>query len=248
LLTDAMLLSDRLIASLREEGQEVNQETIEKVADASGEIAKTMDTGLILAGKFGSFFKGTLDTTGKMLENEIRFIAAKRSVRLSDKWNQFMDARMLSAPTRPIPPNFALPLFTAAVLEEDDELQDTWARLLVNAGDAATPMELRSAYVEILRGMSAADVRNLAMLAELSLRYVDKGYAQPVATDTLPGGGDNHGETGGTPAPISSTLGISLNNLSRLGCIIPASGWGGVSFFHMVNVTHLGMALYRACS
>jgi hypothetical protein len=64
-----------------------------------------------------------------------------------------MDARGLAAPTRPLPPNFVLPLLTAAVVEEDDELQDTWARLLANAGDAATEMELRTAYVEILKGM-----------------------------------------------------------------------------------------------
>jgi hypothetical protein len=226
----------------------VDQDTVGRIADAGGEIAKTVDTGLKLAGKFGSFFHGAMQTAGKMLENEVRFIAAKRGVRLSDKWNEFMDARQLNAPTRSIPPKFSLPLLTAAVLEVDDELQDTWARLLVNAGDAATPMELRTAFVEILKGMSAADVRNLKALAELSLRHVDKSYPQPVATDSLPGGGDNHGEVAGMPAPISDALGVSLTNLTRPGCVIPASGWGGVSLFHMVTVTHLGMALYRACS
>ena len=65
--------------------------------------------------------------------------------------------------------NFAIPLLTSGMLEEDDELQEAWATLLVNAGDAATEMELRTAYVEILKGMSGFDVKNLSRLAEATL-------------------------------------------------------------------------------
>lgn len=140
-------------------------DTIGRVADATGEIAKTTDTALKLAGRFGSSFRGALDTAGNMIENEIKFIAARRALRLSDNWDKLMDARGLATPSRSLPANFVLPLLTAAVLEEDDDLQDTWARLLVNAGDAATEMELRTAYIEILRGMSAFDVKNLAVMA-----------------------------------------------------------------------------------
>ena len=204
----------------------IDQDTAGRFADATREVAKTADTALKLTGKFGSYFDGALSTAGKMLDNELRFIGAKRGARLSERWNEFMDARSLPAPTRHIPPNLLLPLLTAAVLEEDDELQDTWARLLVNAGDAATPIELRTAYADILKGMSAFDVKNLAALAELSSRLNDSGFAKPIPTDSLPGGGDNNGQITETPAPISDHLGISLNNLTRLGCIIPASGWG----------------------
>jgi Abortive infection alpha len=49
----------------------------------------------------------------------------------------------------------AVPLLAAAILEEDDELRDAWARLLVNAADAATEMELRTAYVEILNDLAS---------------------------------------------------------------------------------------------
>ncbi len=117
----------------------MDQNTIGKVADATGEVAKTADTALKLVSRFGSAFEGALNTAGSMIENEIKFIAARRALRLSDRWETLMEARGLAAPTRPLPPNFAVPLLTTAVLEEDDELQDTWARLLVNAGECNNP-------------------------------------------------------------------------------------------------------------
>jgi hypothetical protein len=101
----------------------MDQDTVSKVADATAEVAKTTDTALKLAGRFGSSFKGALDTTGKMLEREIQFIAARRALKLSDKWEALMNARGLPTPTRALPPNFVIPLLTSAVLEEDDEAQ-----------------------------------------------------------------------------------------------------------------------------
>ena len=62
----------------------MDQDTVSKVADATGEVAKTTDTALKLAGRFGSSFKGALDTTGKMLEREIQFIAARRALNFSN--------------------------------------------------------------------------------------------------------------------------------------------------------------------
>ncbi len=227
----------------------MDQDTVGKVADATAEVAKTTDTALKLAGRFGSSFKGALDTTGKMLEREIQFIAAGRALKLSDKWEALMNARGLPTPTRVLPPNFVIPLLTSAVLEEDDELQETWARLLVNAGDAATEMELRTAYVEILQGMSAFDVKNLSIMAEASLTFRGKVAVPILETWNLPNRAVAHDEASGAGEPISDAVGISINNLSRLGCISPASStFGGRPIFAYATVTSLGTALYKACS
>jgi len=225
----------------------VDQETFGKIADATAEMAKTADTALELGGKFGSIFKGPLNTATSMIENELKFIAAKRALRLSDKWDALMHARGLDAPTRPLPLNFLLPLLTTAVLEEDDELQETWARLLVNAGDAATEMELRTAYVEILKGMSAFDVRNLAAMAMASLA-IPSGKPRAVLTINLPAASEGFAGHFTKAPTISRELGVSLANLSRLGCAMPAGGMDGSVQYTIMTVTDLGLALYQACS
>ncbi len=227
----------------------MDQDTLGKMADATGEVAKTANTALRLAGRFGSSFKGALDTTGKMLEREIQFIAARRALKLSDRWEALMSARGLGAPTRMLPPNFVIPLLTSAILEENDELQETWARLLVNAGDAATEMELRTAYVEILKGMSAFDVKNLSVMADASQKFRGKVAIPILETWNLPDHAVAHDEASGAGEPIPDAVGISINNLSRLGCITPASStFGGRPIFAYASVTSLGTALYKACS
>jgi hypothetical protein len=227
----------------------VDQDTIGKVADATKALAETSDTALKVAGKFGSYFDGPLRTIAKAMDRELQFIAAKRGLRLSDKWGALLAARGQAMPTRHIPPNFVVPLLTTAVLEEDDDLQDTWARMLVNAGDATTEMELRTAYVEILRGMSAFDVRNLSVMAKATLDFRGKVTIPILETWNLPNSAKGLDEAAGAGEPLSEAVGISINNLNRLGCIASASStFGGRPVFAFATVTSLGLALHKACS
>lgn len=223
----------------------IDPRTIGKVADASGEIAKTANTAIVAATSLGNVIRGPVDEIIGMVGDRLRFVRWRGQLTLGDKAAAIMRERGLQAPTRDLPINFAVPLLTSAILEEDNELQAAWARLLVNAGDETTPMELRTAYVEILRGMSGFDVRNLTQVAKAQL-LAPPGVNGYVATTNLPqsalwspsgGGGD-----------ILKEVAISLANLSRLGCIAPTSGFGGGITFSNVLVTELGLAMYRACS
>lgn len=226
----------------------MDESTVGKVADAGAEIAKTAKAALDLTGRFGSFFREPLKEAVAILHNEIKFIRATRELSLASKWQKLMAFRGLREPTRRLPPNFAIPLLVTALLEEDDELQETWARLLVNAGDAANPMELRVAYVEILKGMSAFDVRNLSLMAKASLEAKEKSYLPVVETWYLPTSAKVHEENSEVTGTISNGVGISLANLNRLGCAAPAYGFGGMAIFSLMTVTHLGRALYLACT
>jgi len=227
----------------------VDQGTIGKVADATKAVAEAGGAAIKAAGKFGSYFDGPMRTIAIMMDGELRFIAAKRGLRLSDKWIALLAARGQAMPTRHIPPNFVVPLLATAVLEEDDDLQDTWARMLVNAGDATTEMELRTAYVEILRGMSAFDVRNLSVMAEATLGFRGKVTIPILETWNLPNSAKGLDEAAGAGEPLSEAVGISINNLNRLGCIASASSTlGGRPIFAFATVTSLGLALHKACS
>ena len=217
-------------------------------------IAKATEAGLETAGKMidastklGRVFKGPIVELVGILQDRLKFARWERQLAMFDKTQRIMAARGLKVPTRELPLNFVVPLLTSAVLEEDDELQEIWARLLVNAGNATTEMELRTAYVQILRGMSAFDVGNLAKLAEAALTApkadqiyvttINLPYSSEVSPNTFPNG-----------TALSREVGISVANLIRLGCVAAPSGFGGgVNFFHVV-VTDLGLALYEACS
>jgi hypothetical protein len=227
----------------------VDQDTVGKVADATGELAKTADTALKLAGNFGGILKGYLGEKVGILEDRVKFARWERRLAFIDKASSIMRNRGIAAPSRELPLPFAVPLLNNAMLEEDDVLQETWARLIVNAGDASTEIELRTAYVDILRSMSAFDVKNLAVMAEASREFRGKVTIPILETWNLPNFVMAHDEASGAGEPLSEAVGISINNLNRLGCIASASStFGGRPIFAFATVTGLGMALYKACS
>lgn len=220
-------------------------ETVGKVADATKAVADLGNTAIVAASNLGSVIRGPVDDILAILSDRLRFVKWRGRLTLGDKAAAIMKKRGLQEPTRDLPINFAVPLLTTAIVEEDDELQETWARLLVNAGDASTEMELRTAYVEILRGMSGFDVRNLSKLAQAQLSAPTGQFGFISAVD-LPHSANWF--RSGSADTIPDEVALSLGNLSRIGCVVPAAGWGGGINFAMVLVTELGVAMYRACS
>jgi hypothetical protein len=225
----------------------VDQDTIGKIADATKALADTGGKMVEATTSFSRVIKGPVEDLLGIAWDRVRFARWERKLALADKANAVMKARGLDGPSRELPLKFAVPLLTAAVLEEDDELQEIWARLLVNAGNKATEMELRTAYVEILKGMSAFDVKNLARLAKATLA-VPPGKSRAVLTIDLPESTEPFAGHFTREPVISRELGISLANLSRLGCAMPAGGMDGAVLYTIMTVTDLGLALYQACS
>jgi len=235
-------------ARLRGEGLNlVDENTVAKAADAAKAVAVTSGKAIEAATNFGRVIKGPVEELVGIVEDRVKFARWERQLALTDKAEAIMERRRLSKPTRDIPLNFAVPLLTHAILEEDDELQEIWARLLVNAGDAATDIELRTAYVEILAGMSAFDVKNLAVMAAASLDA--PGVISPaLETWHLPNSAAVWAPSPGKTGGLSKELGISLANLSRLGCAYPGGGLDAGVNFGLMTVTDLGRALYLACA
>jgi hypothetical protein len=96
--------------------------------------------------------------------------------------------------------------------------------------------------------MSAFDVKNLSVIARASLDAPEKGYLPVIETWNLPHSARVHEEASRETGVVSKELGISLGNLNRLGCAVPAYGFGGMPLFQLMALTHLGRALYLACS
>jgi hypothetical protein len=152
----------------------------------------------------------------------------------------------MDGPTRKIALNIGLPLLENVTLEEDDDLREVWARLLVNSGDANSGIEPRRAFGSVLAEMSAPDVQNLAMIESAS-RLKRESASKGVWTHRLP--------EEGIPVPLplpgqdgyegylSPEVQVSLSNLSRLGCIHSVARG-----LLLVDVTPFGRALIEACT
>jgi Abortive infection alpha len=220
----------------------MHEETIRAGAGAVKEVAA-------LGNRLAGYFEGPILQFSGALEDTVSAWRLKRVIKLRDDVQNILQERGLEFPSRDVPPKFALPLLNYASLEEDDELQARWARLLANAADASIKMDLRTAYVEILKELTALDVKILDIVVKLSGSDLPPRMTYPIETEELPHNARVHVDGGsrelGFPSP---SVMESLSNLNRLGCLIPASGFGGAPAFTVVYATPLGISLYRACS
>jgi Abortive infection alpha len=224
-------------------------------AKAAEATAKASKEAIQASRELGHFIRGPAGEILGMLEDHFRVVRFERQVRLWDRVHNILIEKGMPGPTRKIPLNIAVPLLENATLEEDDDLQEVWARLLVNGGDANSRTELRRAFVSVLAEMTAPDVQNLAQI-ELAVQSDADSTLLGVCTTRLPERafpfrdfGDNlpHGEH---PSP---EVEISLSNLERLGCIIPIhpkrhrAGWVAHNAgYELVVLTSFGRALIEA--
>jgi Abortive infection alpha len=226
----------------------MDEDTIGKLAEATGAASETVGKAIDAVSSFGRIFKGPVEELVGCVEDKFKYVRWQRRLALIEKAEAIMKRRGIQAPTRELPLSFSVPLLTHAILEESDELQETWARLLVNAGDGSTNMELRVAYVSILAGLSAFDVRNLSVLAEASIAVPRRELLPVLETWNLPSSVRVFDGRSNEKGNMSKELGVSLANLFRLGCVVPGGGFGGVALFTHMTVTDLGEALYLACT
>lgn len=111
-----------------------------------------------------------------------------------------------------------------AGLEENDDLQDRWAALLVNAANANFRSEVRRSYAVILEQLTPLDAHILDVLYSLPF---EKSQHDGIATAELPlRARVKEGKEQELPPPSEEVI-ISLSNLTRLGCLRPGMTWGG---------------------
>jgi Abortive infection alpha len=146
-------------------------------AKVTEETAKASKEAIQASRELGHFIRGPASELVGMLEDHLKVVRFERLVRLADRVRHFLAERGKDAPTQRLPLNIGLPLLENATLEEDDDLQDIWAKLLVNGGDADSGIELRRAFVSVLAEMSAFDVRNGPICEQ------DHGSKQPTPVE-----------------------------------------------------------------
>ena len=141
---------------------------IKETAKATQEIAKAATTAIEATEKLGKFVGNLvsepLEEIIGILADKLKFIRWERQVRFSEKCKELIEKRGLSK-FRVIPPKFALPLIENASLEENDELQDLWAKLLFTSIDPIKEFP-RQGYIDILKQLEVIDVKVLKIIYE----------------------------------------------------------------------------------
>jgi hypothetical protein len=216
---------------------------IEETAKATQEVAKTagkaIDASRELGGFFSRIFGGSLEQLAGLGEDHLTVYRRTRQLRLAKRYEEIRKELGFDHEIKPVELKFGLPLIAAASVENDDDLQDLYARLLATATNPDNKIEAKRAFVSILQD-----------LGPLEVLLIDKIYSAPstpanvVRTGRFP----EHYSTNMDDANArpSAEVELALWNLSRLGCIEPAGTYGGGSSIAAVSLTSLGRALVEA--
>src|SRR2546422_2456255 len=107
-----------------------DSKAVRAVAEATG---KVVDAAREFGGFIGKYIGGPLEQGVGIFEDKLRYMRWERQQRLMAQAGKYLAANGMSAPTRKIPMKVAIPLLQGASIEDDDDFQDRWAKLLVNA-------------------------------------------------------------------------------------------------------------------
>lgn len=222
----------------------------DEASKAVQEVAKATEKAIGAAEKFGSFIArfvaGPLEQGVGIFEDKLKYMRWERQLRLMARATEL--ARQIGAkqPFQPIPLKIAIPLLEAASLEDDDYLQDLWARLLVGAATRSGGATLTRAHVSILEQLSPFEASILQIIYTLPYEEV---LHDGILTAGLPESVVHNPRTAReSPPDPSQDARLALANLARVGCIALHRSMGGGEFFSIVHPTLLGLSLVQACT
>ncbi len=109
--------------------------------------------------------------------------------------------------------NVFVPLIEAATLEEDNDLQDAWAAMLVNAANTNSDVEIRRMFISILQDMNSIDVKCMEKISSVyDPTLVERRLN--IMTYMLPERAVVASDIDGTPMPPNNVA-IAIRNLMR---------------------------------
>jgi len=147
---------------------------IGRVADAAKEVAKATGKAIPSIEKLGHFLYRVIGEpvellSGTFITDPLKEYRVRRLSRLQCETEAVL-ARRGSDGTRKVPPKTSVPLLENASLEDDDDLQILWARLLASAMDNNEP-EVDAAFPEVLKSLNPKDVGILNGLSDGSMKF-----------------------------------------------------------------------------
>lgn len=214
------------------------------------EVAKTATEYKDSVNSFGEFVGKIvghpLVQAGGIVGDALGMVRIEMALRFKERVDRIMKERGLESPQRNIPLSVAYPLLEAATLEEDNELSEMFAQLLVNAVDSSYSNYVPKSFVETIKNMSPLEAKILKAMFDAPPEAVNESGM--MYTRLLPNGYLKMPEpTDQEMEEVPETIGLALAALRRAGCIEGAMAWGGYTLLRNARVTEYGAALMKAC-
>lgn len=222
---------------------------ITESAKAVQEVAKTTGKAVDALAKSGSFFARHIDAPLEAaigrITDRLQYSREVNRARLFVRFQEEMQALGLDAKTKKLPLGFAVDAIEQGSLEDDNELQDLWVRLLTNAAQTKSGVEPRRAYISMLKDFTALDAIVFDRIYSLDPSPHPDNL---IRTTNLPDSVEEVTQVLATDLGVepSDQVKVSISNLARLGLLYVVSTNQGDEMHSHVRQTFSGKDLMRA--
>ena len=219
-----------------------------KAIQASAKAASELRPELRGVGHFLAKALGrSTEQANGLLGDVLAFARIELSLRFYDRVQRKMDERGMDGPTKKAALAVVFPILQAASVEEEDDIAEMFADLLVNAVDDMAQVSVSKAIVETVRRLSPVEAKVLQAMANAPADSLNESGMMftcglPVTYHPKPSSEYNLDDE--VPADVS----LALATLTSLGCVECAATWGGATIQRQARVTIFGQALINAAT
>lgn len=193
---------------------------------------------------FGRIVGRPMEQIGGLAGDVFAITRIELATQYMKRVKRIMSEQGMKDPSRKVAISIVYPLFDAASLEEEDDIQEIFAQLLVNALNVDSGVSILKSFVSVVKSMSSLEMQILTKLVDAPDEFHNEG--QTVVTSGLPEQYIAHVAGEQAPKPPEDIT-LALSNLVRSGCVNAAGTWGGGSTVRIVSVSPFGHALLKAC-
>jgi len=224
----------------------MSQESIENakaVQEASKAVVKVAETSEKFGAFIAEFTRQSLEAGMGVFADKLKYLRWERQHRLIKRANEFLKLEGFDKPVFALPLKSAIPLIEAASLEEVDELQDLYARLIVVA---TTNKEVNETFMR-------SYIDTLERFTPLMASIFDKSYTNYWnSIDSVSKLVDLDSTL---PEDVSAAIvfgsfetdkELAWNELDRLGCLRVERKMSGGKLHMESKTTRYGLALFDA--
>ena len=179
----------------------------------AGEIVKEVASGG--RGAMRRVFGPALTEFGEMLADSMKLWRFKNLLRIQGKVDRIAKERSIpAAALNALPFGDSMRTIEGASQEDEDDVQEVWARLIVKAAASETP-KVNKLHIELLQSLSPADT---ALLELLYPSVVGREFTTQAEIEAFNGEMNSKAETTWRKFPEEDRA-VSVQNLLRLRCI-----------------------------
>lgn len=119
-------------------------------------------------------FGTAIDEMGRIFGEEVRLRCDLRRAKVLGKLRAAIEEAQFEP--QKIPDYVWIPAFTAASFEDDETIQDIWANMMANAADPRQQNPIHPSFLDMVKGLSAREVRFLSALYAIVLENMRTPY------------------------------------------------------------------------